>query len=509
MVGFAQVSGRWIAHPGGAGRRHFVTAATIAMLLLMLVPSQAHAQKPLAGLVKRLFDVSTVNVPTPNPVNPSVNIPHQPHFIIGENVKLTTREMNLALASQLAAFPLASSSGGFTFSVNERGEVAPTSTNFGPSFAERGVTIGRKQVNFGFTFQATSYSSFEGIDLDSNQLTFIREHNDCCPAGGNAGVATSDPSAVTGFNPAFERDLLRSNLRASIDTKTTAFFANYGVSNRLDVGIAIPIVSVQMDATVDSEILRTGSGTTVLPLTHSFDPSGAGTASFSESGSATGFGDVLLRAKYNFLRTSTSALAAALDLRLPTGDEDELLGTGATQAKLLFVASGEYGRFSPHVNFGYTFSNGETSEEATSFDLDPAQFALNTIPGGFVPNEIDLSVPDEVNYTLGFSVAATSKVTVGFDMYGRTFQDVARFAPENNVYPNRAGSGPLPVGSVPVNNEFSVESRSGNLNVVLGVVGGKINLGGTFLLNVTVLFQMNDAGLKPKPTPVIGFDYVF
>jgi hypothetical protein len=54
-----------------------------------------------------------------------------------------------------------------------------------------------------------------------------------------------------------------------------------------------------------------------------------------------------------------------------------------------------------------------------------------------------------------------------------------------------------------------VESREGSLTSVLGVVGGKINLGGTFLLNVTLLFQMNDAGLKPKPTPVIGFDYVF
>jgi hypothetical protein len=382
----------------------------------------------------------------------------------------------------------------------------PTSTNFGPSFAERGVTIGRNQVNFGFTFQATSYSSFEGIDLDSGELTFIREHNDCCPAGGNAQVATSDPSAVTGFNPAFERDLLRSNLSAEIDTKTTAFFANYGLTNRFDVGIAVPIVNVQMDATVDSEILRTGSGPS---LTHSFNALGASTASFSESGSASGFGDVLLRAKYNFLRTSTSALAAALDLRLPTGDEDELLGTGATQTKLLFVASGEYGRFSPHVNFGYTFSNGETSEEATSFDLDPTLFALNTIPGGFMPNEIDLSVPDELNYTFGFSVAATSKVTLGFDMYGRTFKDVARFAPEDNVYTNRQGSGALPVPSVTESNEFSVESRNGDLTALLGVVGGKINLGGTFLLNVTVLFQMNDAGLKPKPTPVIGFDYVF
>ena len=170
-----------------------------------------------------------------------------------------------------------------------------------------------------------------------------------------------------------------------------------------------------------------------------------------------------MRAKYNFLRTSTSALAAALDLRLPTGDEDELLGTGATQTKLLFVASGEYGRFSPHVNFGYTFSNGETSEEATSFDLDPVTVRAQHHSGrvALAPNAIDLSVPDEVNYTLGFSVAATSKVTVGFDMYGRTFQDVARFAPENNVYPNRAGSGPLPVDSVPVNDEFSVETGVG------------------------------------------------
>ncbi len=506
MTSFAPLCRDHRRNSDHANRRWVARTGVLVLSLLILVPSQARAQK-LAGLVKRLFDVSTVNAPSPNPANPAATIPHQPHFIIGENVKLTTREMNLALASQLASFPLASSSGGFSFSVNERGEVMPTSTNFGPSFAERGVTIGRQQVNFGFTFQATGYSSFEGVDLDTDELSFIREHNDCCPANlSNYPVATSDPSAVTGFNPEFERDLLRSNLRASIDTKTTAFFANYGVTNRFDVGIAVPIVSVQMDATVDSEIVRTGS--LINPLTHSFDGRGGSTASFSESGSATGLGDILLRAKYNFLRTPTSALAAALDLRLPTGDEDELLGTGATQTKLLFVASGEYGRFSPHVNFGYTFSSGETSEEATSFDLDPALFALTTVPGGFVPNTIDLSVPDEINYTIGFSVAPTSRVTLGFDVYGRTFQDVPRFALQNNVYANRA-AGPLPSASFTANDEFSVESSEGNLNVVLGVVGGKINLGGTFLLNLTVLFQMNDAGLKPKPTPVIGFDYVF
>ena len=44
---------------------------------------------------------------------------------------------------------------------------------------------------------------------------------------------------------------------------------------------------------------------------------------------------------------------------------------------------------------------------------------------------------------------------------------------------------------------------------MLGVIGGKINIGPKFILNATVLFALTDGGLKPKPTPVIGFDYVF
>ena len=476
-----------------------ITTMTLAVSLLSLLPSNADAQQ-LAGVVKRLFDNSTYNAPTFNAAG--VLISHQPHFIVGENIKLVTREVNVALAAQLASFPLASSSGGFTFSVNDRGEVTPTSTNFGPLFAERGVTIGRKQFNLGFTFQTTGYSSFEGVDLDTGDLDFIREHNDCCPGG--VGI----PSNVANLVPDFERDLLRSRLQADITTKTTAIFANYGVTNRFDIGVAIPFVHVQIDATVNSEILRLGSGPTAA--IHVFE-NGSSTRSLSESGSANGLGDVLLRAKYNFLRTPTSALAAALDLRLPTGDKDNLLGTGATQTKLLFVGSGEYGRFSPHVNLGYTFSSGETSTEATSFELDPAQFALGTLPpSALVPGEVDLSVPDEVNYTVGVSVAPHPRVTVGFDLHGRTIRDTARFSLQNMVYPGRGPGATVPSTSYTEVDEFALESvEPGNLNLLLGVVGGKINLGGTFLLNLSVLFAMSDDGLKPKPTPVIGFDYVF
>jgi hypothetical protein len=466
----------------------------LAAWLLAFLPGDAAAQ-PLAGMIKHLFDVGTINAQDVN------GVPHSSHFFLGgENLTLTTRQLNIALAAQLASFPLASSSGGFTYGLNDRGEVVPTSTNFGPSFAERGVTIGRRKFNFGFTFQATSYDSFEGLDLASGDLRFIREHNNCCPPANN------DPDSPTDFAPEFERDLLSSRLRASIDTKTTAFFANYGLTDRLDVGLAVPIVKVEIDATVDGEILRTATGTNTI---HSFDTQGSRTASVSAQDSASGLGDILLRAKYNLYRTSAAAFAAALDLRLPTGDKDNILGTGATQAQIFFIASGEYGFFSPHVNLGYTFSHGETSAEAAS--LEPADSAQLALPASVTSNPVealDLSVPDEINYTVGFNVGAGPRVTFGFDMRGRTIRDVPRFALQNNTYINR-GPGALPSASFTADGEFSVESENGNLNTLLGVVGGKVNLWNTFILNVTVLFPMTDPGLKPKPTPVIGFDYVF
>ena len=44
---------------------------------------------------------------------------------------------------------------------------------------------------------------------------------------------------------------------------------------------------------------------------------------------------------------------------------------------------------------------------------------------------------------------------------------------------------------------------------MLGVVGAKVEIVDQLLLNVAVLFSILDNGLTPKPTPIIGFDYVF
>jgi hypothetical protein len=282
-------------------------------------------------------------------------------------------------------------------------------------------------------------------------------------------------------------------------------FATYGVSDNFDLGIAVPFVHVDLDARVDGRIFRTASGAS--SPTHSFDTAGADRATFAESGSSNGLGDMSIRAKYNFVRGDVTSFAAGLDLRLPTGDEDELLGTGATRAELMFIYSGDYGRVSPHVNIGYTLSSGESSSAAGALDVDEEDHRLDTIVGLQLA-AVDLEVPDEFNYVFGLNVAAHPRVTLGFDVRGRTLFDVSRFELRDNVYPNRS-AGPLPTAAFTATQEFSVIEETGSLNMVLGIVGAKINVAKTLLLNANVLFPMTDGGLKPKPTLVFGIDYVF
>jgi hypothetical protein len=466
-----------------------------AALFCVAVPTVAAAQAPLAGLVSRVIQESTINR-----TQPGTTVIHEAHFLVGESLARSARQMNVELGTQLLSFPLGSSSGGFSFTTDSMtGEVSMSSETFGPAFAERAITLGKGQTNIGFAFQSTSYDSFEGVALDSGQLSFIRQHNDCCPATSN------NPTQPTNFTPEFERDLLQSNLSLDISSRASVFFATHGVTDRFDIGVAIPLVHVDMDARVDGRIFRTASG--AASRTHSFDTAGADHATFTESGSSNGLGDMSIRAKYNFLRGDVTSLAAGLDLRLPTGDKDELLGTGATRAEMTFIYSGDYGRVSPHVNVGYTLSSGESSSAASDLEVDYDEHRVDTV-GTLTFGDVDLEVPDEFNYVFGLNVAAHSKVTIGFDVRGRTLFDVSRFELRDNVYPNR-GAGPLPTAGFTATQEFSLLEETGKVNMLLGIVGAKFNVARTLLLNANVLFPLSDGGLKPKPTLVVGLDYVF
>jgi hypothetical protein len=432
-----------------------VVASTLLMGMALAAPGFAQDEN-LSELLPNLLR-STVTLAPPNqPGFPT----HEAHFLPTErdNIYLVPNQFNGALLASLTTFPLGSSSGGFVFEGDPAlGDFRPASRSFGPTFAERAMTSGRGNFNFGFTFQAARYQSFEGKDLESDGPKFYLQHID-----------SANPGSFP--DPAYEGDLVEAQVSLDIKTDTTAFLFNYGLTDRWDVGAALPIVHVSMDAGVFARVDRAATGT--VPI-HVFPGANPDSSSQNTSGSATGIGDIVLRTKYRVVKAAGGGLAAGLDLRVPSGNEEDLLGLGTTQAKFVLIGSTEMGRIGPHFNVSYAVA-GDSSLQ-------------------------DVDIPNEFGYTFGVDAVA-GKATLAFDIIGRTLIDAGRFGDTSRTFPLLGG------GTV-TRNEFA--RRDGNLNQVLGAAGVKFPVMEKLLITANALFSINDAGLKAKFIPVIGFEYVF
>ena len=98
-----------MSHP--YARRLAISTLVFAALLCSVVPVRAQ-ENDLAALLLDLLTRSSTNKTDSRPANPVV---HEPHFIPGIALKLTPRELNKAIATQLTTFPLPSSAGGFAY----------------------------------------------------------------------------------------------------------------------------------------------------------------------------------------------------------------------------------------------------------------------------------------------------------------------------------------------------------------------------------------------------------
>jgi len=417
-------------------------------------PAVAVAQDvPLSALLVNLFS-NTIRLEPPAAAGfPS----HEAHFIPTADQLAIPFVANQQLVTQLATFPIGSSSGGFAYDFDASSGTFKRATNsFGPAFAERALTNGRHRLSIGLNFQYSKYNRFEGADLGDGSVKFYQTHLD-----------------VPGDN-FFEGDLVQVSEQINVSTATSTLFANYGVTDALDVAVAVPFIHIAVDAQLDAKILRLATGENATNI-HSF-AGGASTSSSSASDSATGVGDILLRGKYRFLSRPGGGLAAGIDLRLPTGDEEELLGTGGVGATVTLIGSSAYGRLAPHFNIAY--SGNEHSHV--------------------------IGAPNEFDYKFGSEFVASPRVTVNVDALGRNLIDAGRLqlAPTTHNYRNSLG---VP-GSITFD-EYQL--HTGSLNLMDLALGGKFNIGDNLLINANVLFPLNDAGVRASVTPVIGFDYSF
>jgi hypothetical protein len=189
--------------------------------------------------------------------------------------------------------------------------------------------------------------------------------------------------------PEFELDTVNVNVNIDIEQDIYALFGNYGITDNWDVGVVIPIIHVTARASAFATVTDvTGR------MPHTFI--GAIDDPVSNSGgSETGIGDVIFRTKFNFLKDHESLpdMAVTGQITAPTGDEDNLLGTGETRYRGQFVTSKKFGELTPHVNFAYEATSG--------------------------PDELD-----NMTYAVGFDWRVSQPLTVAADVLGRYHPDL-------------------------------------------------------------------------------------
>jgi hypothetical protein len=474
-----------------------LTAGALALVAALTTAPTANAQVTedtnLSSLLPELI-LREITLPTPT----TPGFSHSAHFSpftvadLHNPAVAIVEAFNKLMVVQLSTFPIGSSAGGFSYAFDPTlGTFRRASSSFGPLFAERAATIGRRRFSAGFNYQHSSYNRFEGSTLNNGTIKFYLRHQECCTSSGgppvppNFGVVETPDGTL--LNPFFEGDVIEAALSLDVSTDMFAIFGNYGLTDRWDVGVAVPFVHVDMDANVLATIKRLA--TVSNPLIHTFQAGvDVPTKTFHSSGSATGIGDVELRTKYRLLNFSAGGLAAAADLRMPTGKESDLLG-GSTQFKLFLVESSGTDRLTQHVNVGYTFSSKGNQPVSTTQVVAQPTF------------------PDEINYAAGLEFVVHPRITVIGDIVGRNLRQAGRLELENKTFQfELPGNPPPPVSSVQFE-EF--EPRAGNLNLLFGTAGVKFNPTGNLLFSASVLYPLTDAGLKSRLTTIIGMDYAF
>ena len=307
---------------------------------------------------------------------------HAAHFLETSEFTENFLPLNKAIATQLALLPIVSPASGFTYSFDKStGVHTRTAQSFGPVYSERGETIGKKKIFFGINYQRFRFDKIDGLDL--HKLPGVLLH---IPAG----RAT--------------QDVMRTENNFDLKMDQFTLFGTVGITNRLDISVAVPIVDVRFNASANATIFRIPSGADDCPggsttPCHFFnvnDPLNSTRQTFSKRATATGLGDVTIRVKHNVLRRESMAMSILTDIRTPSGDEKNFLGSGAVGIKPFLALTLRRGVVSPHFNIGYQW-NGKS------------------LLAGSLINGVKGSLPNQFFYTVGADVGMAKRLTFATD----------------------------------------------------------------------------------------------
>ena len=350
--------------------------------------------------------------------------------------------------------PVAAASAGVQYAFDPAtGNFQRSPATFGQVYLDRADPLGKGRVNV-----SASYSYLELDTLDGMPADDLR-----------------DPTPIPLQGRAAAINVPHFRVWAAVHQWLLAL--SYGVTDDLEASIALPLlysdlrVSLQTGA---AALLTTGE--LVQARQNIDDPS-----------YPFGPGDVLLRAKYRFFESHPANVATGLSIRIPTGDEQDLQGTGFLEVAPAVLATtrvfepASWARLQGHFN------------AAVGFDTD------------------DVSA-SEIRWGLGADWGITEDATAAIAILAR--HPLARVAPAGAFTFNRCTG----VGLVRCATERDVRRGSAPF---LGLDTGRFDyydfsIGGrgevwrdTVFGFVNVIVPLNDGFVRTEPIPIAGIEATF
>jgi len=346
-------------------------------------------------------------------------------FARDEQAALSTRDTIIRFVqTELTTLPVSSPASGFTYRLNPAlGTDVRSSESFGPFFIQRSLTGGQGEVAFAVSYRSVSFDHIDGRSLTTGTL-----------------VATA--SRLRGDAQPFDAETLSLHL----ETQTLTAAATYGVTDRLDISAAVPMVTVKMRG----ERVDTYRG-------QAFPQASA-------QASASGVGDILLVAKYNVLRNGGSGVAIGADATLPTGDEQNLLGAGELSIVPRVIGSFEQDRLAVHGEGGVVLAG-------------PTRY---------------------LDYGTAVTFVAGSRWTVATELIGRRFTSGGRLTDVVEPNPRLVGIDTIRL--------VGAEQATTRLLIAGGV---RCNVSGRWLLSINAMRSITSAGLTASWVPTVTLDYSF
>src|SRR2546425_516628 len=182
---------------------------------------------------------------------------HADHFVPSANSDNGTliSFISAAISQNVGNLPVSATSGGSTFRF-EGGVPIPTSGSPGAVFGERAPTLGRGRVFVGANINHLHFETLRGVSLNDIQMTFTHT-NVTGPQCDSIVGASCTPYGV----PTHENDVIDLRLALDVNMTVTSFFVSFGLLDRVDIGVVLPIISTSLRGTSDAQIVPFG-GTT-------------------------------------------------------------------------------------------------------------------------------------------------------------------------------------------------------------------------------------------------------